>query len=126
MILSLCIFILCGIFFISPPLQIVRSFIQILSCLFIIWNNCFWSKICYPMKLIYYVENIKSTNFALGTNTKSTNLWIHELVIFNQTTKIDAHEEKYFHSICNIIYFHQFANAYYLNKYHFYPQTSRK
>jgi hypothetical protein len=24
---------------------------------------------------------------------------IHELVIFNQTTKIDAHEEKYFHSI---------------------------
>jgi hypothetical protein len=82
MILSLCIFILCGIFFISPPLQIVRSFIQILSCLFIIWNNCFWSKICYPMKLIYYVENIKSTNLALGTNTKSTNLWIHELVIF--------------------------------------------
>jgi hypothetical protein len=24
---------------------------------------------------------------------------IHELVIFNQTLKIDAHEEKYFHSI---------------------------
>ena len=24
------------------------------------------------------------------------NLRIHELVIFNQTTKIDAHEEKYF------------------------------
>jgi hypothetical protein len=43
------------------------------------------------MKLIYYVENIKSTNFILGTNTKSTNLQIHELVIFNQTTKIDAH-----------------------------------
>jgi len=27
------------------------------------------------------------------------NLRIHELVIFNQTTKIDAHKEKYFHSI---------------------------
>jgi len=27
------------------------------------------------------------------------NLRIHELVIFSQTTKIDAHEEKYFHSI---------------------------
>jgi predicted transposase YdaD len=35
-----------------------------------------------------YVENIKSTNK------------IHEFVIFNQTTKIDAHEEKYFHSKC--------------------------
>jgi hypothetical protein len=50
------------------------------------------------MKLIYYVENIKFTNFILGTNTKSTNLQIHELVIFNQTMKIDADEEKYFHS----------------------------
>jgi len=47
----------------------------------------------------YYVENIKSTNFILGTNKKSTNLRIHEIVIFNQTTKIDTHEEKYFHSI---------------------------
>jgi hypothetical protein len=47
----------------------------------------------------YYVENIKSTNFILGTNTKSMNWRIHELVIFNQTTKIDAHEEKCFHSI---------------------------
>ena len=35
----------------------------------------------------------------MGKNTKSTNLQIHKLVIFNQTTKIDAHEEKYFHSI---------------------------
>jgi len=26
------------------------------------------------MKLIYYVENINSTNFILGTNTKFTNL----------------------------------------------------
>ena len=43
----------------------------------------------------YYVENIKSTNFISGTNTKSTNLWTHQLVIFNQTAKIDAHEEKY-------------------------------
>ena len=49
----------------------------------------------FPMKLIYYVENIKSTNSILGTNTKSR---IHKLVIFIQTTKIDAHEEKYFHS----------------------------
>jgi hypothetical protein len=47
----------------------------------------------------YYVENIKSTNFILGTNTKSTNLRIHELANFNQTMKIDTHEEKYFHSI---------------------------
>jgi hypothetical protein len=46
----------------------------------------------------YYVENIKSTNFILGTNTKSTNLRIHEPVIFNQITKIDTQEEKYFHS----------------------------
>ena len=36
---------------------------------------------------IYYVENIKSTNIR-----------IHELVIFNQTTKINTQEEKYFHS----------------------------
>ena len=48
------------------------------------------------MKLIYYVEIIKSTNFILGTNTKSTNLQINELVIFNQTTQIDAHEENTF------------------------------
>ena len=37
--------------------------------------------------------------FILGTNTKSTNLRIHEIVIFNQTMKIYTHEEKYFHSI---------------------------
>ena len=48
----------------------------------------------------YYVENIKSTNYILGTNTKSTNLRIHEIVIFNQTMKIDTHDEKYFHSTC--------------------------
>jgi hypothetical protein len=35
----------------------------------------------------------------LGTKIKSTKLRIHEFVIFNQTTKIDTHEEKYFHSI---------------------------
>ena len=47
------------------------------------------------MKLIiYYVENIKSTKFYFGYKHK-----IHELVIFNQTTKIDAHKEKYFHGI---------------------------
>ena len=59
----------------------------------------YWSflKVSKPSET-YYVENIKSTNFILGTNTKSTNLRIHEIVIFNQTTKIDAHEEKYFHS----------------------------
>jgi hypothetical protein len=45
-----------------------------------------------------YVEMIKSTNFIL-VHTKSMNLQIHELVLFNQTTKIDTHEEKYFHSI---------------------------
>ena len=32
---------MCGNFYL-PTLQIVRSFIQILSCLFIICNNCFW------------------------------------------------------------------------------------
>jgi putative component of membrane protein insertase Oxa1/YidC/SpoIIIJ protein YidD len=51
-----------------------------------------------PQRNIYYAKNIKSTNFILGTNTKSTNLRIQELVIFNQTMKIDAHKEKYFHS----------------------------
>ena len=38
-------------------------------------------------------------NFILGTNSKSTKLQIHELVIFNQTTKMYTHEEKCFHSI---------------------------
>jgi hypothetical protein len=38
----------------------------------------------------YYVENIKSTN-----------LRIHEIVNFNQITKIHIHEEKYFHSNLN-------------------------
>jgi hypothetical protein len=41
----------------------------------------------------------KIREFYFGTNTKSTNFWILELVIFNQTTKIDTHEEKNFHSI---------------------------
>jgi hypothetical protein len=49
---------------------------------------------------MYYVENITSTSFILGTNRKCMNLRIHELAIFKQTTKIDAHEEKYFHSKC--------------------------
>ena len=40
----------------------------------------------------------------MGTNTKSTNLRIHEFAIFNQTTKIDTHEEKYFHSISFILW----------------------
>jgi len=47
----------------------------------------------------FYVENIKSTEIILGANTKSTNLRIQELVIFNQARKIDTQEEKYFHSI---------------------------
>ena len=47
------------------------------------WNLC-WK----------YIIN----KFYFRTNTKSTNIRIHELVIFNQTTKIDTHEEKYFHS----------------------------
>jgi hypothetical protein len=44
----------------------------------------------------YYVENIKSKNFITGANTKSMNLQIYEIVIFNQSTKINdnAHEEK--------------------------------
>ena len=41
----------------------------------------------------------KINKFYFGTNTKSTNLQTHELVIFNQTMKIDTHEEKYFHSM---------------------------
>ena len=41
---------------------------------------------------------IENNELYFGTNTKSMNLQIHELVIFNQTTKIDTHEEKYFHS----------------------------
>jgi hypothetical protein len=47
----------------------------------------------------YYVENIKSTNLFWVQTPKSTNLRIHKLVIFNQITKIDTHEEKYFHSM---------------------------
>jgi len=60
----------------------------------------------------YYVENIKYTNFILDKNTKSTNLRIHELVSFNQITKIDAHGEKYFHSICNM---HIYVNRIFRN-----------
>jgi hypothetical protein len=40
----------------------------------------------------------KIHEFYSGTNPKSTNLRIYELVIFNQTKKVDTHEEKYFHS----------------------------
>jgi len=49
-----------------------------------------WNLLCWKYKI---------NKFYFGTNTKSTKLQIHELVIFNQTTKIDTHEEKYFHSI---------------------------
>ena len=47
----------------------------------------YWSFLKDLLPYETYVENIKSTN-----------LRIHELVIFNQTAKIDTHEEKYFHS----------------------------
>ena len=40
----------------------------------------------------------KINKFYFDTNTKSTNLQIHELVTISQTMKIDTHEEKYFHS----------------------------
>jgi hypothetical protein len=36
----------------------------------------------------FYVENIKATHFILGTNTKSTNLRIHELVILTKWQKL--------------------------------------
>jgi hypothetical protein len=48
-----------------------------------------WNLLCWKYKI---------NKFYFGTSTKSANLRIHELVIFNQTTKIDTHEEKYFHS----------------------------
>jgi len=48
------------------------------------WNLSYWK--------------YKIHKFYFRTNPKSTNLRIHELVIFNQTTKVDTHEEKYFHS----------------------------
>jgi hypothetical protein len=51
-----------------------------------------WNLLCWKYKI---------NEFYFGTNTKFTNLWINKLVIFNQTTKIDTHEEKYFHSISN-------------------------
>jgi len=44
------------------------------------WNILYWK---------YKVHNF----FLFGYKHK-----IHEFVIFNQTTNIDAHEEKYFHS----------------------------
>jgi len=45
----------------------------------------------------FYVENIKSTNLILVEH-KIPNIRIHELVLFNQTTKIDTNEEKNLHS----------------------------
>ena len=49
----------------------------------------------------FYGENIKLTNFILGIDTE-----IHE------TTKIDTHEEKYFHSICVGKYVKNFDQAF--------------
>ena len=48
-----------------------------------------WNVLCWKYKI---------NKFYFGTNIKSTNLGIHELVIFNKTAKIDTNEEKYFHS----------------------------
>ena len=50
--------------------------------------------------LLHVCWKYKINEFYFGTNTKSTNLRIPELAIFNQTTKIDIHKEKYFHSMC--------------------------
>ena len=47
----------------------------------------------------------------MHVNTKSTNLRIHELVIFNQSVKIDTHEEKSFHSIAIPYFFVTFASV---------------
>jgi hypothetical protein len=57
-------------------------------------------KIIYIIPMIFYFLFSSSTKYYFGTNTKSTKLRIHKLVIFNQTTKIDTNEEKYFHSNC--------------------------
>jgi hypothetical protein len=54
-----------------------------------------WNLLCWKYKIKFY----------FGTNTKSMNLRIHEIVIYNQTMKIDTHEEKYFHSIWNIKFY---------------------
>ena len=48
------------------------------------------------MKLIMLKIYKYNLQIYFGYNTKPMNLWIHELVNFNQTTKIDTHEEKYF------------------------------
>jgi hypothetical protein len=42
-----------------------------------------------------------SRRFATQWNLLCWKYKIHEPVNFNQTTKIDTHEEKYFHSICS-------------------------
>ena len=65
---------------------------------------------------IYYVEHIELTNFILSTNTKSMNLWIQELIIYNQTTKIDNHEEKYFHSCLKALLFHLMDNLLFIDR----------
>ena len=55
----------------------------------------YWSflKVLKPSES-YYVENIKQILFWVQTQ----NPQIYEIVIFNQTTKIETHEEKYFRS----------------------------
>ena len=62
---------------------------------------------------------IENNKLYFGTNTKSTNLRIHELLIVNQTTKIDTHEEKYFHSIQMLSFCDKFVcNSYASLVYH--------
>ena len=63
-----------------------------------------------------YFENIKSTNFILGTvfvtNTKSKNLRIHELVIFTVYIKYDnlCKFNKFSENIPNYIYIYMFIH----------------
>ena len=61
-----------------------------LICTDLLWN----SKADFVPNLLCW--KYKINEFYFGTNKIHER--IHELVIFNQTTKIDTHEEKYFHS----------------------------
>jgi hypothetical protein len=55
---------------------LLTLYTQLLNVFNIIWNLSCWK--------------YKINEFYFGTNTKPTNLRIHELLIFNKTTKIDA------------------------------------
>ena len=60
-----------------------------------------WNLFCWKYKF---------NELCFGTSTNSTNLRIHELVIFSKTTKIDTHDEKYFHSIKHFYWRETFRN----------------